>query len=139
MDEKRLRSVPLFAGLGKRERREVAKLIDEIDIPAGRVLAREGEIAYQFFLIEQGSAEVSQNGEAVGQLGPGDYFGEIGVLGTERRTATVTASSDMELAVLTDFALRSLNREQPEIGRQLRETIEQRLAEDEGRRAGADT
>ena len=58
MDEARLRAIPLFAGLGKKERREVAKQGDEVEVERGRHLVREGEFAYEFFAIEEGTAEV---------------------------------------------------------------------------------
>jgi CRP/FNR family transcriptional regulator, cyclic AMP receptor protein len=128
MDEKRLRSVPFFGGLDKRECRTVARLADEIDIPEGQRLAREGEFAHEFFVIEEGTAEVDHEGETIAELGPGDFFGEIGILATERRMATVTATSPMELIVLTSGALRTVRREHPEVAERLRKAIDERFA-----------
>ena len=132
MEERRLRSAPLFAGLGKKERRALAARTDEIDVPAGEQLAREGEFAYEFFVIEKGTAEVTHGSEHLADLGPGDFFGEIGVLGHKRRGATVTATSPMEVIVMTEQALRSLNHEEPQVAQRLEEAMEERLAADGG-------
>ena len=132
MEERRLKSAPLFAGLGKKERRALAARTDEIDVPAGQQLAREGEFAYEFFVIEKGTAEVTHGNEHLADLGPGDFFGEMGVLGHKRRGATVTATSPMEVIVMTEQALRSLNREEPQVAQRLEEAMEERLAADGG-------
>jgi CRP-like cAMP-binding protein len=68
MDEARLRGIPLFAGLGKKERREVAKQADEVDVEAGRHLVREGEFAYEFFAIEEGTADVRRGAQLLESL-----------------------------------------------------------------------
>ncbi len=134
MDHSRLKEVPLFAGLGKREQKALAQRADEVDVPQGKKLAREGEFAYEFFVIKRGTAEVTCNGDSVAELGPGDFFGEIAILAEERRTATVTATSTMELIVLTSGAFRALQREQPDVAQTVRRTIEERLARNAGAR-----
>ena len=93
MDEARLRSVPLFESLSSRERREVARHADEIDLPGGAELVRQGEFAYEFFVIEEGAAEVSRDGERVAELGAGDFLGEMGIVSGDVRNATVVATS----------------------------------------------
>jgi len=130
VEEERLASAPLFAGLHKRELRELATRTDGIDIPEGKQLAREGDFAYEFFVIEKGTATVTHGDEHVADLGPGDFFGEMGILGQKRRGATVTATSPMELIVMTERALRSLSHEEPQVHRRLEEAIEQRLPAD---------
>jgi CRP/FNR family transcriptional regulator, cyclic AMP receptor protein len=132
MDDKHLESVPLFAGMGKKERRVLASRADEIDIPEGKTLAKEGDFAYEFFVIEKGTAEVTHGDERLAELGPGDFFGEVGVLASERRVATVTATSAMELIVLTGQALRAIDREYPHVHQQLEQAIKQRLPESGG-------
>jgi CRP-like cAMP-binding protein len=128
MDDKRLESVPLFAGLHKKERRALAKQADEINVPEGRSLARQGEFAYEFFVIETGTADVTHDGERIAELGPGDFFGELGVFAAERRMATVTATSQMELIVLTSGALRAVDREHPQVHERLRQAMDERFA-----------
>ncbi len=134
MDEDRLRELPLFSKLGRRERKRLAPLIDEVEVEAGRTLASEGELGYELFVIEEGTAAVSQSGTRVGELGPGDFFGEIALLDdTRRRTSTVVASSPMRLAVLQGHDVRVIQREMPLVAQQVRDAIQARLAGDQQR------
>jgi CRP/FNR family cyclic AMP-dependent transcriptional regulator len=128
MDAKRLRDVPLFAGLGKSELEQVGRWTTELDLPAGKVLGRQGSIAYEFFVIEDGVAEVRIDGEHVTDLGPGDFFGEIGLLERDRRTATVTATTPIRVIVMLGSEFRAMEREMPRVAEQVREAIQQRLA-----------
>ena len=91
MDANRLKSIPLFAELSDRERADVARFADEVDVPAGKKLAEQGEFAYEFFVIGQGTAEVTKDGKVLTQLGPDDFFGEIGLVESERRTGKAGA------------------------------------------------
>ena len=127
MDAARLASIPLFADLSERERTDVARFADEIEVAAGKTLAEQGEFAYEFFVIEQGTAEVTKDGRVLATLGPGDFFGEIGLVESERRTATVTATSPMELIVIFGPNFRRLERELPELAAQIRGAIRERL------------
>jgi CRP/FNR family cyclic AMP-dependent transcriptional regulator len=126
MDEARLRAIPLFAGLGKRERREVAKQGDEVEVELGRHLVREGEFAYEFFAIEEGTAEVRRGEQLLAELGPGDFFGEMGLIGNVTRNASVIAASPLRVMVLTGSAFRHLERELPAVSKQIRKAIEER-------------
>jgi CRP-like cAMP-binding protein len=126
MDEARLRQIPLFAGLGKKERREVAKQADEVDVQAGRHLVREGEFAYEFFAIEEGTADVRRGEQLLGELGPGDFFGEMGLIEKVVRNASVTATTPLTAIVLTGPAFRHLERELPAVSKQIRRAIEER-------------
>jgi CRP-like cAMP-binding protein len=101
---------------------------DVVDVKEGKQLAREGDFAYEFFVIEKGTAEVTHGDKHVADLGPGDFFGEMGILGHKRRGATVTATSPMDLIVMTEQALRSLKEAEPAVARRLEEEMEQRLA-----------
>jgi CRP-like cAMP-binding protein len=128
MDEKRVRSVPLFANLSRKGSRALAQQADEIDMPEGKQLAREGEFAYEFFVIAEGTAEVTHDGEHVASLGPGDFFGEIGIVASERRTADVVATSPMRLVVLTTQAFKALKRENPSVCELIRAAIDERYS-----------
>ena len=128
MDANRLRELDLFSGLSARELDEVARLTDEVAVEAGRVLGREGEIAYEFFVIEEGTASVEVDGRHVVDLGPGEWFGEIGLLAAERRTATVTATTSMRLAVIFGPNFRALTKHLPQVGETIRAEIDERLA-----------
>jgi len=123
----KLAEIPLFASLSKREREQVARAADEVEVDAGKHLAEQGQFAYEFMAIEEGTADVLKDGEKLRELGPGDFFGEIGLLEAERRTATVVATTPMRLIVIFGPNLRSLEREMPQLSQQLRTAIRDRL------------
>jgi CRP-like cAMP-binding protein len=127
VDEARLGSIPLFASLSKDERRQVARWADEIDLPAGKVIVAEGRLGYEFFAIEEGTAEVTQEGKHLRNLGPGDFFGEIALIETERRTATVAATSPMLLIVMTRQNFQHMARDLPEVAAKIAQAIRERL------------
>ncbi len=127
MDEKTLRGLWLFDGLSDSELKAVARYADELDVPAGKTLAAQDAIAHEFFVIEDGAAEVREDGELINDLGPGDFFGEIGLLETERRTATVTASTPMRLVVMHGRDFRTIERDHPAVAEKIRAAIRARL------------
>ena len=133
MDSRDVAAIPLFAGLSKDDQQVVAQYADEVDVPAGTKLAQEGRLAYEFFAIEDGQAEVTREGEHVADLGPGDFFGEIGLLGGERRVASVTATSPMRLVVLTGAQLRAMESRMAPVGERIRAAMAQRLEADRAR------
>lgn len=128
MDADRLRNAPLFDTLPDGVRERFAVWVGELKVDAGRVLAEEGEYAYELFVIEDGTAEVSRDGEVIAELGPGEFFGEMGVLTGEQRNATVTARTRMTLLTLSTWDTTRLRRQAPDAIQQLREVIEQRRA-----------
>ena len=115
MDKARLKDVPFFSSISKRDLAAVAQQTDEIDVPAGKVLAHEGDLGQEFFLIDSGVAEVTRGGERIAELHAGDFFGEMALLEEERRTATVTATSPMSLMVMTRASFRALDRTMPQV------------------------
>jgi CRP-like cAMP-binding protein len=127
MDAKQLEAVSLFAGLSKQELGQLAQWTDEIAVPEGEQLATEGRFAHEFFVIEEGSADVTQNGEQIAELGPGEFFGEIGLLETERRTASVVATSPMRLIVMFQREFKQMEREMPGVADRVRSAIRARL------------
>ena len=126
MDERTLKSIPLFGSLGRDELRLVAQATDEIDVPEGKELLHEGEFAYEFMVIQDGRAEVVRDGEHVADLGPGDVLGEIAAMERGKRNASVIARSPMCLAVTTAHDIRRLAGAIPEIGEALRRTANER-------------
>ncbi|MEN3282766.1 MAG: family transcriptional regulator, cyclic receptor protein [Solirubrobacteraceae bacterium] len=133
MDSRDVAAIPLFAGLSKDDQQVVAQYADEIDVPAGTKLAQEGRLAYEFFAIQDGTAQVTREGEPIADLGPGDFFGEIGLLGGERRMASVTATSPMRLVVLTGAQLRAMESRMAPVGERIRAAMAQRLEADRAR------
>jgi CRP-like cAMP-binding protein len=128
MFESQLRDVPFFSSLSKRELATVAQLTDEIDVEAGRVLAREGDSGQEFFVIIDGTAEVLRGDAPIAELGPGEFFGEMALLGEDRRTATVRAISAMKALVMTRNSFRTIDRSMPQVHAAVVEAITQRRA-----------
>ncbi len=126
MDEKRLESIPLFAGLSRKERRSVAQRADEVDLEAGREIVRKGEYAYEFFAIEEGTAEVKRGDQHLAELGPGDFFGEMGLIENAPRNASVVTRSPLTAVVMTGSAFRQIDRELPEVSKKIRKAIDER-------------
>jgi CRP-like cAMP-binding protein len=123
-----LKDVPFFASLSKRELNAVAQNVDELDVSQGKVLAREGEFGHEFFVVVDGTAEVVRGDAHLAELGPGDFFGEMALLGEERRTATVTATTAMRVLVMTGQHLRAIDRDMPAVHAKIVEAIEMRRA-----------
>jgi CRP/FNR family cyclic AMP-dependent transcriptional regulator len=95
-----IKKVPLFEECSRRELEQVASAADEIDLNEGKELMREGDRGREFFVILEGTADVTQGGEKINSLGPGDFFGEIALLREVPRTATVRAVQDLRLFAL---------------------------------------
>jgi CRP/FNR family transcriptional regulator, cyclic AMP receptor protein len=103
-----LARVPLFAGLSERSLQDVAGLVDEVDVAAGRVLMTQGETGGEFFIIVDGSVRVDQDGAELATLGPGEFLGEIALIDAGPRTATATALTACRLLVLAHREFDSL-------------------------------
>ncbi|HXY92899.1 MAG TPA: cyclic nucleotide-binding domain-containing protein [Acidimicrobiia bacterium] len=127
VDPSRIRDVPLFADLSGEERSAVATKLNERDAHEGQRLSTEGGAGYFFFVIESGTATVSHGDAVVATLGPGDFFGEAAILETTRRTATVTAATDMVLLEMFGADLAVLNAELPTVHAAIEAAMAQRL------------
>ena len=108
-----LKRVPLFADCSKAELARIAAVADEVDLPAGRDLTKEGAAGREFVVLVQGTAEVRRQGKVINQLTDGDFLGEIALVADVPRTATVTTTWPSRILVITDRAFRSLLREMP--------------------------
>ena len=128
MDAARLKSLPPFDALPDDEREKFAVWVGELKVDAGRHLADQGDFAYELFVIEDGTAEVQQDGQTIAELGPGEFFGEMGVLEKAQRNATVISKTPMTLFALSHWDVKRLQREAPEAVEQLRRVIEERRA-----------
>ncbi len=123
-----IRKVPLFSKLPKSGLREVASLADEIDLPQGKVLTREGDRGREFFVLLEGTADVRRKGRKINALKKGDFLGEIALVTNVPRTATVTTSAPTRALVITDRAFASLMRRSPQISQGVVEALAERLA-----------
>lgn len=126
MDASRLKAIPLFSSFSDEEVSSIAAFADEESVAEGERLVREGDFSYEFIAIEEGTADVLRGDERVAELGPGDFFGEIGVLERALRTASVVASSPMRVITLTGWDLKRMESTMPEAVEQIRQTIEER-------------
>lgn len=124
-----LHSVPLFAGLDRRHLERLGMLTEEVDVPAGKVLIRQGEQGDDMMIIVSGEVGVERNGARLNQLGPGDFFGEIALVVGGPRTATVTAEAPSRLLVINHRDFHTLMDEFPEVAVQVLTTLAHRLRE----------
>jgi CRP/FNR family transcriptional regulator, cyclic AMP receptor protein len=123
-----IKKVPLFSRLSTRRLREVASLADEVDLPAGKVLTKEGDRGREFFALLEGEVEVEQGGRLIRTLDAGDFFGEIALVTRMPRTATVIAKTDVRVLVITERDFGPLLKRNPDIGRGVAEALVERLA-----------
>jgi CRP-like cAMP-binding protein len=128
MDPARLKLLPVFGELDDAELAEVAECAQERSVQAGTTLTTEGEDAYELFVIESGEADVSKGGEPIRSLQAGDAFGEVGLLATGTRTATIVATTPMRLVVIFSRELRKLDARTPAITKHLRELMRENVA-----------
>jgi CRP/FNR family cyclic AMP-dependent transcriptional regulator len=124
-----LRGISLFASLREDELDRVAEWFDETSFSEGVTVAGEGAPGYSFFVIGEGTAVVSSDGDELARLGPGDFFGEVAMLGGGRRSATVTTTSSARLFVMFGTEFRRLQEAQPEIAARLEAAMAERVAE----------
>jgi CRP/FNR family cyclic AMP-dependent transcriptional regulator len=126
VDPSRLKAIPLFREVDDAELSQIAPFAEEQQVDEGTYLVREGDFSYEFMAIEEGKAEVLRDGEHVADLGPGDFFGEIGLLEKDRRTATVLAKTDMRLITLTGWDMKRMEKSMPEAVEKVRQVLEER-------------
>jgi CRP/FNR family cyclic AMP-dependent transcriptional regulator len=122
-----LREVPLFAGCTAKELSRIARLTTQIALPAGSVLAKEGKPGFECFVIADGKAKVTLRGRKVAVLGPGDIVGEMALLDSGPRSATVVAEDDMKVYVLDPREFATMLDETPWVGRKILKAMAQRL------------
>ncbi len=128
METSRLQAIPLFAGLVEADLDTIAAAASEVEAVEGQSLATQGDFGYALYAVESGTAEVSANGSLLRTLGPGDVFGEIAVIASGRRTASVAATSPMRLIVLFNRDVWALEQQAPEAAARLRALVAERQA-----------
>ena len=130
MEPSRIAAFEPFAELPPTELDELAAVMTEVEVEAGAPVVTHGDFGYVLYAIEAGEADVVIEGEVTGRtLGPGDTFGEIALLVTGRRTATIVARTDMRLLSLFDQDFRRVRDRVPELDRSLRRLGGERLAQ----------
>ena len=114
-----LRRLPLFADSSTGELRDIAARVDEVDVPDGYTLTRQGDRGREFVVLVEGSATVESDGRVIATLGDGDFLGEIALLLYSQRTATVTTTTPSRLLVMTERDFRALVDDVPAFSRRV--------------------
>ena len=125
-----IKRVPLFSHCSKKELGLVAQIADEIDLPEGKTLMREGDRGREFFVLVEGNADVRKGNRKVNTMGQGDFFGEIALVSQKPRTATVTTASPVRALVVTEQSFRSLIGRAPDVQRKVLQALADRVAGD---------
>jgi CRP/FNR family cyclic AMP-dependent transcriptional regulator len=120
--------VPLFAGCSKGELRQIARIADEIDLRAGKVLCKQGTVGREFFVLLEGTVDVSRDGRSIDTIEGGGFFGEIALVSDAPRNATVTATTPLRVLVIVDREFRELLRSSPQISSKVLAALAGRLA-----------
>lgn len=127
MESAQLADTPLFSELSEEDRGVLAERLRELNVEKGAYVVQQGELSYQFYVIVEGTATVDREGEHLGDLGPGDFFGEMGILGHSRRSADVVATSPMRMMVLVGWDLRMLMEEFPRLRSRIQRAVAERV------------
>lgn len=130
MDTSRLKSLPLFEEVSDEDLGKIAPFVSEVSVSKGKHLVDEGDYAYQFMAIEEGTAEVKRGGEKLAELGPGDFFGEMGLIGDDehKRNATVVATSAVRLITLDSWDMKRLEKAVPAAAEKIRQVARSRAS-----------
>jgi CRP/FNR family transcriptional regulator, cyclic AMP receptor protein len=123
-----IKKVPLFAKLNKKGLEDVAHLADELDLPAGKMMAEEGDRGREFFVLLEGEADVKKGDRSINTMRDGDFFGEIALVTHMPRTASVTATTPVRVLVITERDFGALLKRSPEISRGVAEALAERIA-----------
>ena len=124
-----LRRAPLFQGLSKKDLTDLARVTEDMELPEGAVLCKEGDTGQEFFVILEGDIEVTSQGKPVAIRGGGDFVGEIALLEDTKRTATVTAKTPLRVFVLTRQDFRRLVDQNREVERKVMQALARRIIE----------
>jgi CRP-like cAMP-binding protein len=122
-----LKRIPLFEDLSRKELLQLARTTEDVEVPGGKVLCKEGEIGREFFVIIDGEAEVTRRGKHLATDRGGDFFGEIALIENSPRTATVTAKTPLRFFVLTGQDFRHLLDDNPKVERKVLHALARRV------------
>jgi CRP-like cAMP-binding protein len=130
VDAATLKKIPIFAGVPDETLRKIAPWATVEEWPEGREIVKEGGFSNHFYAIEDGTAKVTRAGEHLADLGPGDVFGEQGLLERQERSATVTATSEIRVIKIEHWELSRMRQSMPEVVDELRRKVEERRQAD---------
>ena len=123
----RLGALPMFGGCTNKELRDIARIVDELQVESGRVLMSQGDAGQEAFVIEEGTAEVVRDGQLLATVGPGSYVGELALIDAGPRSATVTATTPMRVLVIGTREFSTLLDEVPGLARRVLVSTARRL------------
>jgi len=126
LDVSQLKRIPLFSDASDDELKKVAVFAESREVPEGEVVLEEGSFSRELLAIEDGTAEVTREGEHIADLGKGDIFGETGMLDDSMRTATVTATSPLRMISMGHFEVKRLQKAAPDVYTRIEKLIEER-------------
>jgi CRP-like cAMP-binding protein len=115
---------PFFAGLSEHELEAVTRVATVLEVPVGEALTTEGEFGHALYIVQSGAAEVTRNGASIGSVGPGDVVGEIAVLVSGRRTASIVATSPLTVVALFKRDVWHLERDAPDAARRVQAALD---------------
>jgi CRP-like cAMP-binding protein len=121
-----LAKAPLFEGLSKKELTQLARMTDDLEVEAGYVLCKEGQLGHEFFVVMDGEVEISRGGRRL-ESGSQDFFGEIALIADVRRTATVIAKTPLRFFVITARDFRVMLDDHPTVERKVLRAVAKRL------------
>ena len=133
MKTDRLQKMPLFEGLSDGDLKTLGGWTDEVEVPAGKHLVRQGAYPHEFMVIEEGTVEVTHDGQSLAELGPGDFFGEMALLTNHPRMASIVASSDVRLVVMHERNFRAMEETMPQVAERIQTVMEERRRKDRER------
>ena len=123
MDPNRLKAIPIFSHLSDEEAKRLAAFATETSAAEGQILMKQGDYAVELIVIEEGTADIIQDGKKIASLGPGDLIGEMALFNREPRNADAIATSPMRLLKLTHWEIRRMSDETVE---RIKEVVDQR-------------
>jgi CRP-like cAMP-binding protein len=126
VDTTQLKRIPLFSDAPDEELKQVAAFAETKEIDEGKEVVSEGGFSRELLAIEEGTAEVTRDGEKIADLGPGDIFGEAGMLDDQMRSATVTATSRMKLISMGHFEVKRLKKDAPAVYERIEKLVDER-------------
>ena len=129
MDASQLKRIPIFEDVPDEELGVVTTFATSEEFPEGKVILREGDFSNHLYAIEEGTVTVTRDGEEVGQLGPGDIFGEVGLIEKERRAASIEATSRVRVIKIEHWELQRLKKKLPDVYKRIEDTAAERQSD----------
>ena len=127
MDVKRLQSLPLFQGVANDELEAIAATFQSAEMLPGSSLAKQDDFAYKFFVVLEGWVEVYRDFEHVADIGPGEFFGEMGLVSGEKRNARVTAKTRVDIAWMMPWDFEEMRSNNNDIAARIAAVVAARM------------